>query len=191
MKTYLLPMLALAVMFAGNAQAGLSRMNAMCPGKLEIHVDQGGPVYVNGKEATLKRFNDNYYEAKDAVSGVTLSINNNPDGTSSMSYTGKNRANGICQIAKDAPAATTTAAAKPATKPARETPPASEKACLAAVAKKTNVAGAKLSVIESVGSEAGIQVKVKVPGADAPWTCMTDQKGKVWNVSYSGSEGAL
>ena len=46
-------------------------------------------------------------------------------------------------------------------------------------------------MIESLGSEAGIQVKVRVPGADAPWNCMTDQKGKVWNVSYSGSEGAL
>ena len=103
-------MVAVAAMFAGNAQAGLARMNATCPGKLEVHVDQGGPVYVNGKEATLKRFNDNYYEAKDAVSGVTISISNNPDGSSDMSYTGKNRANGICQIAKDAPAATTAAA---------------------------------------------------------------------------------
>lgn len=191
MKIFLLPMVAVAALFAGNAQAGLARMNATCPGKLDVHVDQGGPVYVNGKQATLKRFNDNYYEARDAASGVTISISNNPDGTSDMSYTGKNRANGVCQIAKDAPAATTTAAAKPAATPARETHPASEKTCLAAVAKKTNVAAAKLSVIESQGSEAGIQVKVKVPGADAPWNCMTDQKGKVWNVSYSGSEGAL
>lgn len=41
------------------------------------------------------------------------------------------------------------------------------------------------------GAEAGISVKVNVPGADAPWACMTDQKGKPWNVSYTGSEGKL
>jgi len=188
MKIRLFLLTMAAALFAGHAHAGLSLMNATCPGKLEVHVDQGGPVYVNGKEATLKRVNDNYYEAKDAASGVTISISNNPDGTSDMSYTGKNRANGVCQIAKGPPAA---AVAKPAAKPARETHPASEKACLAAVAKKTNVASTKLSVIESLGSEAGIQVKVRVPSADAPWNCMTDQKGKVWNVSYSGSEGSL
>lgn len=80
---------------AGSASAAIPLMNFTCPGKLEVHADQGGPVYINGKETRLKRFNDNYYEARGA--GVTLSISINPDGTPSMSYTGAKRANGICQ----------------------------------------------------------------------------------------------
>lgn len=189
MKSILIPFFVLASLSAFNAHAGLSQLNATCPGNIEVHADEGGPVYINGKEAVLKRTNDNYFEAKDAKLGITISISNNPDGSSDVSYTGKNRANGICQVKR----AGAQAAAKPAPKPVakRESHPASEKACLTAVAAKVGVASSKLSVIESLGSEAGIQVKVRVPGADAPWACMTDQKGKPWNVSYSGSEGKL
>jgi hypothetical protein len=189
MRTLLLVPTVAAALFAFDAQAKLPLINATCPGKLEVHADQGGPVYVNGKEATLKTFNDNYYEAKDAATGTTISISINPDGSPSVSYTAKGRANGVCELS-DSAAARSAATTAPAAA-ARESHPASEKACLAAVSKKTNVAGNKLSVIESLGSEAGISVSVKVPGAEAPWACMTDQKGKVWHVSYSGSEGKL
>lgn len=184
MKSILITLSAVASLYAFDAHAGLSQMNATCPGNIEVHVDEGGPVYINGKEAVLKRTNDNYFEAKDAKLGVTISISKNPDGSSDVSYTGKNRANGMCQVKQ---------AGAPAPKPdaKRESHPASEKACLTAVAAKVGVASSKLSVIESLGSEAGIQVKVRVPGADAPWACMTDQKGKPWNVSYTGSEGKL
>lgn len=170
-----------------SAHAGLSQLNATCPGGLEVHVDDGGPVYVNGKEAKLKRTNDNYFEATDTKTGTVISISKNPDGSSDVSYTGKNRANGVCTIAG---AGKATAAVAPAAAP-REKHPAAEKACIAAVAKKTNVAATKLSVTDALGAQAGIMVTVKVPGADAPWTCMTDRNGKVNNVSYSGSEGAL
>lgn len=186
MKTFLFPLGALAALLAGQAYAGLSQLNATCPGGLEVHVDEGGPVYVNGKEAKLKRVNDNYFEAKDAKSGAVISISKNADGSSDVSYTGKNRANGVCKVAADGSATS----AAPANS-ARESHPAAEKACIAAVAKKTNVNANKLSVIEALGAEAGIMVKVKVPGADAPWACMTDSKAKPWSVSYTGSEGAL
>jgi hypothetical protein len=186
MKSTLIPATLFACAFTFNSHAALSQLNATCPGNLEVHVDQGGPVYINGKEATLKRSNDNYYEARDAKLGVTISISNNPDGTSDVTYTGKNRANGVCKITGTSTASN---AAAPVAK--RETHPASERACLAAVAKKTNVNRSRLSVIEALGGEAGILVKVKVPGADAPWACTTDQKGKPWNVSYTGSEGKL
>ncbi len=171
------------------AQAKLPLINATCPGQLDVHVDQGGPVFVNGKEATLKVFNENYYEAKDAATGTTVSISINPDGSPDVSYTGKNRANGVCTLASDA-AAASAAVAAPADA-ARESNPASEKACLAAVSKQVGVASTRLSVIGSEFSQAGTSVSVSVPGADAPWACMTDQKGKVWNVSYTGSEGKL
>jgi len=72
--------------------------NGMCPGGLEIHADEGGPVYINGKETQLKRINDNYFEARDFGSGVTLSISKSADGSVQMSYAGRHGANGVCSI---------------------------------------------------------------------------------------------
>jgi|GEM_PF-300820 len=80
------------------APAGIPLLNASCPTNLDVHADQGGPVYINGKEATLKRFNDNYYEARDAATGSVVSISRNPDSTMAVSYTGKGGANGICTL---------------------------------------------------------------------------------------------
>ncbi|WP_425479372.1 DUF3011 domain-containing protein [Dyella japonica] len=77
---------------------GLQLVNATCPGHIAVHADRGGPVYINGKEAKLKKFNENYFEARDEATGTVVSINNNPDGSVGVSYTGKNRANGICQV---------------------------------------------------------------------------------------------
>ncbi|MBH3429084.1 hypothetical protein [Pseudomonas alkylphenolica] len=87
---------ALLVSATGLANAGIPLVNATCPGNIEVHADEGGPIYINGKESKLKKFNDNYFEAKG--SGVTISLSINPDGSASVSYTGKNKANGICQV---------------------------------------------------------------------------------------------
>lgn len=81
---------------AGTARPRIPLFNATCPGGIEVHADEGGPVFFNGKETQLKKFNDNYFEAKG--SDITLSITINPDGSASLSYTGKGRANGICTI---------------------------------------------------------------------------------------------
>lgn len=82
--------------------AAIPMFNATCPGALDVHADEGGPVYVDGRETTLKRFNDRYYEAKDARSGVTLSITQAPDGSAQVSYTGRRGANGICSVGPSA-----------------------------------------------------------------------------------------
>ncbi|MBK1866279.1 hypothetical protein [Taklimakanibacter albus] len=84
---------------AASAHADIPLLNATCPGKIEVHADQGGPVYINGKEGKLKKFNNNYYEAKGG--GVTISLAINPDGTPSISYTGKGGANGVCSLKGD------------------------------------------------------------------------------------------
>lgn len=84
--------------FAASANAAIPLLNGSCPGGLEIHADEGGPVYVNGKETTLKRFNDDYYEARDSGSGVTLSISRSADGGTQVSYTGAGGRNGICSL---------------------------------------------------------------------------------------------
>ncbi|MBU1357946.1 MAG: hypothetical protein KKC79_04805 [Gammaproteobacteria bacterium] len=88
-------LIAAALVASGTATAAIPLLNYTCPGKLEVHADAGGPVFINGKKTQLKRFNDNYYEARGA--GVTVSIAINADGTPAVSYTGPKRANGICQ----------------------------------------------------------------------------------------------
>ncbi len=88
----------LSTVFVAPAMAAVPFFNASCPGGIDVHADEGGPVYVQGREATLKRFNDRYFEARDANSGITLSISSNEDGTPQISYTGRGGANGICQV---------------------------------------------------------------------------------------------
>lgn len=87
------------VSLAGVANAEIPMVNATCPGNLEVHTDEGGPLFINGKEAKLKKINDNYFEAKGG--GVTVSLSISPDGTPSISYTGKGGANGMCEIAEE------------------------------------------------------------------------------------------
>lgn len=87
---------ALVFSIAGAASAGVPLVNATCPGNIEVHADEGGPVYINGKEGKLKKFNENYFEAKG--SGVTISLSVNPDGSPSVSYTGKGGVNGVCEL---------------------------------------------------------------------------------------------
>ena len=91
MKKVLIIVFALTM--AGTASAALPQLNYECPGKIQMHSDEGGPVYINGKEAKLKKFNDNFYEAKGA--GVTLSISNT-GGQYDVSYNSK-QGSGVCQ----------------------------------------------------------------------------------------------
>ena len=85
-----------ALSLTGVAQAGLPFFNATCPGDIDVHADEGGYVYFNGKKATLKKVNKEYYEA--TGSGITLSISLNPDESVTLTYTGKHGANGVCQV---------------------------------------------------------------------------------------------
>ena len=88
-----LKLLVLALGLAsGMANAALPLFNGHgAPG--DVHIDNGGPVYLNGKEMVLKKVNDNFYEARGQ--GVILSIAIMPDGTASVSWNGKRRANGM------------------------------------------------------------------------------------------------
>lgn len=77
-------------------RVGPTFFNATCPGGVEVHADEGGPVFINGKETQLKKFSDKYFEAKGSDTTVSISIN--PDGSASLTYTGKHGANGVCTI---------------------------------------------------------------------------------------------
>lgn len=83
-----------------QARAALPMVNGTCPGAREVHADDGGPVYVNGKETRLKRFNDDYIEAHDPARGVTLSITTSAGGGVQMSHTGQGGANGGCSVGR-------------------------------------------------------------------------------------------
>ena len=87
------------VALAGAAQANVPFFNATCPGGIEVHADKGGPVYINGHQAKLKKYNSKAYDATHA--SVTISFSINPDGSVMASYTGKHGANGICTVQED------------------------------------------------------------------------------------------
>ncbi|WP_236234014.1 hypothetical protein [Pseudomonas tohonis] len=91
-----LPITLLLLAASGIASAAIPRVDATCPGNLRVHARDGGPVYLNGKEARVKSFSDTYLEASNAEVTVSLSID--PDGTVQVSYTGKHKAHGICQV---------------------------------------------------------------------------------------------
>jgi len=94
-----------ALMISASAAAAIPAFNATCPGGRSVHADEGGPVYVDGRQTQLKRFNDDYYEARDGQSGTTVSISRSPDGGVQLSYTGKGGANGVCSLGDATPAA--------------------------------------------------------------------------------------
>ena len=89
---------AILLSLATTAQAGLPTLNYTCPGNIELHTDEGGPAYINGNQAKLKKINDSTFDVTGG--GVTVSIGLNPDGSASVMYTGKHGANGICQEQK-------------------------------------------------------------------------------------------
>ena len=97
MSRILKPMVFVAAVAAATpALSKVPFFNATCPMNIEVHADQGGPIYINGKEAKLKVFNANYYEA--SHDHVTISLTINPDGTPDVSYTARGGANGVCTV---------------------------------------------------------------------------------------------
>ena len=63
--------------------------------------------------------------------------------------------------------------------------------CLTSVAKIVGIPRGNLKVIQQTSDASEISVDVKVPKATAPWGCLTDRQGKVKDVYFKGSEGAL
>lgn len=79
------------------AMAKVPFFNATCGGGIEVHADEGGPVFIDGKEADLKKVGD-AWQAR--LGSDSIDFFTNPDGTITASWTGKNGANGICTIAE-------------------------------------------------------------------------------------------
>lgn len=79
-----------------TVRGGIPFFNAECPTDLSVHADQGGPVYINGKEAEVTISSPEYFEA--ALDGAVISVSTNPDQTLIVSYTATGGANGICRL---------------------------------------------------------------------------------------------
>ncbi len=63
--------------------------------------------------------------------------------------------------------------------------------CLTAVANTVGRPRESLTVIKQSKDSSGISIDVKVPNATAAWGCLTNREGKVEDVHFKGSEGAL
>ena len=107
-----LPLAVIATLMTGTASAAIPVFVATCP--TDINVDSGrtGIVYINGNKAKVKKFNDNYYEAKSGHVTISVSVNP-PDKAPDISYTGKGRAHGNCQVTGYEPPKTAAAPARP------------------------------------------------------------------------------
>ncbi len=92
-----LPLLVIAS--AAHAQ-NLPAIDFTCPNDIRVQAKAGGPATINDKQATLHKFSEQYFEAKG--DGVTISISLDGKGTPTVSYTGKQGANGACEVTKEA-----------------------------------------------------------------------------------------
>lgn len=96
MRAILMPP-AIILMATTAAQAKVPFFNATCGGGIEVHADEGGPIYINGKEAKLTKVGEGYM-AKLGHDSIDFFVN--PDGSITASWTGKHGANGICTVAE-------------------------------------------------------------------------------------------
>lgn len=98
MKNLLITATLLAASTAATA-ANLPKFDVTCPTDVHVRAEAGGPVYINDQQATLHKFSEQYFEAKGE--GMTVSISLTASGTPTVSHTGKQGANGICEETKE------------------------------------------------------------------------------------------
>ncbi|WMJ02234.1 hypothetical protein RBU55_11970 [Pseudomonas chlororaphis subsp. aurantiaca] len=98
MKKILLSCVLSLVASAAHAE-GIPSFNVDCPGDIPVSADQGGPVFISGKQAQTKTVNERYFEATGA--GVTVAISVEDDDSVVVTYSGKQGASGICTSVDD------------------------------------------------------------------------------------------
>jgi hypothetical protein len=178
---------ACALLIAGAAQAAIPTMNYTCPTGIELHVDQGGYAYLNGKAAKLKVINENYFEVRG--NGVSVEVATNPDGSRIVSYTGKNRANGMCSEANfSKPAAT------PAPKKTTAMPKNMTAYCKGEAAGQFNTKPMYIETGKTFATSTGYAIKGTGDLGNQgkkPFQCNFDQNGKLLNFQSLVNEGSL
>lgn len=92
----------LAALFPAMAQAEMPLFAAQCPQGNTIDADRAGTVRVNGVPASLRKFNEQYYEAESG--GITYSISHEGGGRGLLiSYNPPGSSGGVCTIVSSAP----------------------------------------------------------------------------------------
>ena len=81
--------------------ANLPAFDVTCATDLNARAEAGGSVYLNDKPLVLHKLSEQFFEAKGE--GITLSISLNAAGAPTVSYTGKQGANGICEKTEEEP----------------------------------------------------------------------------------------
>ncbi|HCJ6373869.1 lysozyme inhibitor LprI family protein [Citrobacter sp. RHBSTW-00671] len=95
LKMTRLMMLALVLAPLTSMAAAPQAFNFSCASIGGVNSDGNGNVWINGEKATIKTFNENYWEAKSGKN--TVSISRKDDGNPEVSWAGPNRKHGICQ----------------------------------------------------------------------------------------------
>ncbi len=91
-----LTLAAALLAFPAPVHAAIPLLNATCGQGIEVHANEGGPIFIDGEEGDLEVFNDNYYEA--THSGITISLSINPDGTPSVTFSRRGAGHGVCNL---------------------------------------------------------------------------------------------
>jgi len=167
--------------------AGIPTMNYTCPTGIELHIDQGGYVFINGKAAKLKKFNDNYFEVKGQ--GVSVEVAINPDGTRNVTYTGKHGANGLCSETNDDVSSGISNNKQTATMPNHL-----EALCKGEAAGQFNVKPVYVKVGQPFKNKNGWAVKGSGDlGSEGkkPFQCNFNNEGKLLNFQSLVNEGSL
>lgn len=87
-------MLALALTPLTSMAASPLAFNFSCASIGGVNSDGKGNVWIDGAKATVKAFNENYWEATSGKN--TVSISRKDDGNPDVSWTGPNRKHGVC-----------------------------------------------------------------------------------------------
>lgn len=88
---------AVALLFAGTAQARMPVLAATCPGNVKVDTNAKGEIFINGKKAKVKKGDANHYHA--TGKGITVWISWPENSAPDVSYTGKDKSNnGVCEI---------------------------------------------------------------------------------------------
>lgn len=101
-RSLILPMTAL-VCLLGHIQplhAAIPLTDAICADNIEVHAEEDGPIYVNGRETSVKQLDENHYEAFDSESGVTVSLRLKPNGGVDVSSSGHDAMGSACAVAR-------------------------------------------------------------------------------------------
>ncbi len=86
------PLLALATSAAATP---IPMFNATCGESVDVHADEGGPIYIDGVPVTTKQIGDSSYEA--THNGTTVSVEVFPDSSLEIRYSDPEGNHGLCR----------------------------------------------------------------------------------------------